>query len=130
MTNYLRNSILDEIFNNVPFDVTTQFGDVYLSLHTDQSDAVTAAPELDPLTDLGYERCRLYMDTAVDGECYNSAPVSFAATGNWQTFRSMAVYDQLTGGNRLLYTNQVTSKTLSNGDYVAWQAGEFKFDLK
>lgn len=130
MTNYLKNKVLDATFNDTPLTITTPFGDVYASLHSTPCDANTAGTELSSATDLGYARCRLYMDPASDGIVLNSSVVSFAASGsNWTGYVSLGIYDQPTGGNLLYYTNSILPKTLQDGDHVDWQAGTFGISL-
>lgn len=55
--------------------------------------------------------------SGTSGTTSNNGTITFPApTGNWGTITSMALYDQLTGGNEIIYGALTTSKSVNSGD--------------
>ncbi len=52
-----------------------------------------------------------------------------AATGNWGTVTSLAVYDALTGGNQIAHSDLTASKDVSTGDVFRIPAGLLDINL-
>ena len=60
----------------------------------------------------------------------NSADIEFPeATANWGTVVAAGVFDASTGGNLLAYSNLTTSKAVSTGDVLRFNAGALDITL-
>jgi len=60
----------------------------------------------------------------------NSSTVEWAAaTGNWGTVTSLAVYDSLTGGNQIAHSDLTAPKSVSTGDVFRIPAGLLDINL-
>ena len=59
----------------------------------------------------------------------NSTVEWSAATGNWGTVTSLAVYDSLTGGNQIAHSDLTAPKDVSTGDVFRIPAGLLDINL-
>jgi hypothetical protein len=51
------------------------------------------------------------------------------ATGDWGTISHIAIFDALTSGNMLMYTDLTTSKVIGNGDIFQISSGNLTVTL-
>jgi hypothetical protein len=123
-TNYLENKLLDHVLRNVSYTSPTT---AYVGLFTDAPDDTGAGTEI---TGNSYARVSLSVTTAADGIVTSSANVTFPqATGDWGTVSHIAIFDSLTSGNMLMYTDLTTSKVIGNGDIFQISSGNLTVTL-
>ena len=69
--------------------------------------------------------------TGTGGTTSNNGAITFPApTANWGVVTGTALYDQLTGGNEIIWGALTTSKTVNNGDAApSFAAAAFSFQL-
>lgn len=69
--------------------------------------------------------------SGTSGTTSNNGAITFPApTANWGTITGMALYDQLTGGNEVVWGALTTSKTVNNGDAApSFAAAAFSFQV-
>jgi len=123
-TNYLENKLLDHVLRNVNY---TSPSTAYVGLFTDAPDDTGAGTEI---SGNSYARVALSVSTATSGVVTSSANVTFPqATGNWGTISHLAIFDALTSGNMLMYTELTTSKVIGNGDIFQISSGNLTVTL-
>lgn len=123
-TNYLENKLLDHVLRNVTYTSPTT---AYVGLFTDAPDDTGAGTEV---SGNSYARVAVSVTTAADGAVTSSANVTFPqATGSWGTISHLAIFDALTSGNMLMYTELTTSKVIGNGDIFQISSGNLSVTL-
>jgi hypothetical protein len=123
-TNYLENKLLDHVLRNVNYTSPTT---AYVGLFTDAPDDTGAGTEI---SGNSYARVALSVSTATSGVVTSSANVTFPqATGDWGTISHIAIFDALTSGNMLMYTDLTTSKVIGNGDIFKISSGNLTVTL-
>jgi hypothetical protein len=130
MTDFLQDKILGATLHGDTWDVTATALGPYAALHSTECSESSPGTELSGNVDLGYQRWQVSFDPPSAGSITNSGGLSWAPTsGTWTTYVSIGFYDSSTEGNLLYYTNSILPKTLSSGDYSAWQVGEITLTL-
>jgi hypothetical protein len=123
-TNYLENKLLDHVLRNVTYTSPTT---AYVGLFTDAPDDTGAGTEV---SGGSYARVSVSVTTASAGAVTSSANVTFPqATGSWGTISHLAIFDALTSGNMLMYTELTTSKVIGNGDIFQISSGNLSVTL-
>ena len=117
MSTYLRNKVLDAIFNNTSLAVAN----VYVSLHGSDC-GVNGANEIEAGA-YSYARKALSMDAAADGELDNDAEVE------WEnlpagTIAYFGFWDADVSGNFLWGGQLTASRSLQAGDAARFKVGE------
>lgn len=123
-TNYLENKLLDHVLRNVSY---TSPSTAYVGLFTDAPSDTGSGTEI---SGNSYARVALSVSTATSGVVTSSANVTFPqATGDWGTISHLAIFDALTSGNMLMYTELTTSKVIGNGDIFQISSGNLTVTL-
>jgi len=123
-TNYLENKLLDHVLRNVTYTSPTT---AYVGLFTTAPDDTGAGTEV---SGGSYARVSVSVTTASAGAVTSSANVTFPqATGSWGTISHLAIFDALTSGNMLMYTELTTSKVIGNGDIFQISSGNLSVTL-
>ena len=123
-TNYLENKLLDHVLRNVTYTSPTT---AYVGLFTDAPDDTGAGTEV---SGGSYARVSVSVTTASAGAVTSSANVTFPqATGSGGTISHLAIFDALTSGNMLMYTELTTSKVIGNGDIFQISSGNLSVTL-
>ena len=123
-TNYLENKLLDHVLRKVTYTSPTT---AYVGLFTDAPDDTGAGTEV---SGGSYARVSVSVTTASAGAVTSSANVTFPqATGSWGTISHLAIFDALTSGNMLMYTELTTSKVIGNGDIFQISSGNLSVTL-
>lgn len=120
ISDYLENKILDKVFRNTDFTVTT----VYVSLHT-ADPGETGASEV---TGGSYARQATAFDVAASGATENSALESFTSMPA-VTITHVGCWDAASSGNFLWGGALTASKVVNSGDTVEIAAGDLDVTL-
>jgi hypothetical protein len=120
ISNYLEVKILDKVFNNTDFTVTTP----YVSLHT-ADPGETGASEA---TGGSYARQSASFGAAASGAIANDAAISFTAMPA-ATITHVGVWDASTAGNFLWGGALAASKTTNSGDTFTIPTGDLDVTL-
>jgi hypothetical protein len=113
--------IMNFIFNQVSHPATSS---VYLALGRSVTwNSVYNLTGWAEVSSAGYARQRISgsgWDTVVEGQTTLSAPITFTsnAPANWGVISHIALYDQITGGNVILWGKLATSRLVSTGDGI------------
>jgi len=115
-TNYLENKILDHVLSTTSY---TMPSDAYVSLHTaDPTEAGTGTE----VSGGSYARQSAAFNAATGGSTSNSALIQFSNMPT-ATVTHFGIWDAVTGGNILLYGELSSSKSVTAGDTIAFNAG-------
>jgi hypothetical protein len=118
ISNYLENLILDKVFNNSDFTITT----LYVSLHTGDP-GETGANEL-----AGYTRQLGSFSTASGGAILNDTDLTFASLPEC-TITYTGVWDDVAAGNFLWGGPTTTEKEYGSLDTAIIYAGNLQITL-
>ena len=127
MTNYLENALVDQLLRGQTYTFPAT---LYIALFTAAPTDTGGGTEVSGGSYARYSiACSLTnwagtqgagttaASSGTSGTTSNNITITFPApTANWGTVTSFAIFDQLTGGNMLLYGNLTSSKTVNNGD--------------
>lgn len=123
MSNFLRNRLLDAAVNNTGY---TGPATVYAALST--VDLTVSTTPTEPVGN-NYSRQSVAFSAAADGETESTGNVTFTATGNtWPTVRSVALMDDDTGGNVLVFFN-IPPRVVEPDDSLQIPAGDIQVAL-
>jgi hypothetical protein len=123
-SDYLENKILDHVLNNESFTSPTT---TYVGLYTAAPDDTGGGTEV---SGGSYARQELSVSTASDGVVTSDTDIEFPqATGNWGTVVAIGIFDAVTSGNLLMYTDLTTSKTIESGDILKITSGSLTVTL-
>jgi hypothetical protein len=124
-SDYLEDKLLKHVFTNTAYTSPTS---LYVALYTA---APTDAGGGTELSGSGYARKAVsFTVSGTTTLATNSAAVEFdAATGSWGTIVAIAIYDALTSGNFLAWSDLTASKTISTGDILRIPAGDLDITL-
>jgi hypothetical protein len=120
ISNYLENKILDKVFRNTDFTVTTP----YVSLHT-ADPGETGASEA---TGGSYARQSGSFDAASSGATANSGAINFTGMPA-ATITHVGIWDASTSGNFLWGGAATASKTYGSGDTAQVAIGDLDITL-
>jgi len=131
LTNYTENKLIDHIFRTGSFTKPTT---LYIGLITTLVDG--EAGTVTEVTGAGYARvARNPLDanwaaSTTNGTTSNIASIDFpAATADWGTVTSFGIWDAITGGNLLIYSNLTTSRNITNGTTPSFGANALTFQI-
>lgn len=131
LSNYLETAILDHVFGATPYTPATN---KYIALYT-------VAPLEDgtggtEVSGGDYERVVLNTWGVAStngegkGEITNSDPVQFpTATADWGTVVAVGIWDDVSAGNMLGFSNLTVQKTVFDGDTASIAAGAITITL-
>jgi dihydroxyacetone kinase len=121
LSNYLETRVLDHILGTTAFTMPT----AYLALYTVAPTDSTAGTEV---TGGSYARKTIAFDAAASGAATNSANVDFTGMPT-ATVVAVAVVDDLTSGNILVYGPLTTSRAVVAGDTLRISAGDLSISI-
>lgn len=126
-SDFMEAKIVDSFLRNTAY---TPAATVYLALYTSDPGEATGGAEV---AYTNYARkSAAWTALDVNGQTKNADLVSFAANGNpvaSVTITHVAIFDALTGGNKLMYAALTSPKTLAPGDVLAFAANACVFTL-
>lgn len=126
LSNYAEKLLLDYMMTTESVTRPTAW---YIGLFTTATDDASGGTEL---TGNGYARQSVTFDAATSGAGTTSnsnAPTFTAAGGNWGTITHIAIFDALTGGNRLWHGALAASKSIDDGDSLQFAIGNVDLTL-
>jgi len=129
-SDFLEAAILNHFFRNT--DIGAPPANVYIALYTTATDDASGGTEV---TGGSYARAAVsttggWSAPGVAGLTDNVADIVFAtASANWGTITHVAVYDAVTGGNRLFHGALTASKVVNSGDIFKFLAGALDITL-
>lgn len=126
LSNYAEKLLLDYMMTNGSVTRPTAW---YIGLFTTATDDGTGGTEV---TGNGYARQSVTFNAATSGTGTTSnsnAPTFTAAGGNWGTITHIAIFDALTGGNRLWHGALAASKSIDDGDSLQFAIGNVDLTL-
>lgn len=125
LSDYAENALLDHVLGKTAFAKPA----VYLALFTADPGEASGGTEV---SGGAYARQRLDPDTAAAsaGSAASNADKTFpVATADWGTVTHVALFDALSGGNRLWHGALTTSKVIATGDQFKFNSGDLTFAL-
>lgn len=122
LSNYLENKVLDHILGTTSF---TMPATPYLALYTVAPTDSTSGTEV---TGGSYARKTVAFNAASSGAATNSANVDFTGMPT-ATVVAVAVCDNLTGGNILVYGSLTSSKSVTSGDTLRIASGDLSISI-
>lgn len=124
MSNYLENALVNHVFRNTPF---TTPGVVHMAIFSSDPGEDASGTELESGTSPGYARKTFTLGAPTDGVASNDAEILFAAaTGDWVAATHIAVFDEATGGNMLMYKALPSSVSVLNTNNFRIPVGDFQ----
>lgn len=122
LSNYLENKVLDHILGTTSF---TMPATPYLALYTVAPTDSTSGTEV---TGGSYARQAVSFNAASSGAATNDANVDFAGMPT-ATVVAVAVCDNSTGGNILVYGSLTSSKSVTSGDTLRIASGDLSISI-
>jgi hypothetical protein len=124
LADWAENAALDWLMGGAsPTRPTTR----YLALFTSATDDASGGTEM---SGGGYARQAVTSGAASGGTCSNTNSITFTITGvDPAAFTHAAIYDAVSGGNRLWHGPLTASKDLGDGDSIVFAVGELDFTL-
>ena len=124
MSNFLENALINATLRNTSYVSPST---VYVALHTaDPTDAGTGAE----VSGGSYAREAATFGAPSNGVSITTADIEFnQATANFGTVTYIAIWDSLTTGNMLYYTQLDSPKTIETGDIFKISAGNLTVTL-
>ncbi len=120
ISDYLENELLDHVLGTGAFAVPT---DIYLSLHT--TPCTDAAPGTEVATGSYARTVMNAWDAGASRATENTNAITFPqATASWGTVTHVGIYDAVTGGNYLGWSDLTVSRAIGNGDTAEFAAGD------
>ncbi len=127
LSNYAENKILDHLIGKTSFTMPT----VYVGLST-ANPGETASGLAEP-SGGSYARVATTgadWAAASSGSNSNAQELAFTtATGAWGTITHFALFDDLTGGNMLVYGALTQAKAVISGDTPKFDVGSMVFTI-
>lgn len=124
LTDYLEDALVNHVFRNSAYTSPTT---VYLALFTAAPSDAGGGTEVAGGT--GYARQAITFGAPSGGASTNSNPMTFTASGgNWGTITHAAIFDALTVGNMLMWTD-ISSVVVNDGDSVTFGAATVTVSL-
>jgi hypothetical protein len=118
LSTYLANNLVNNAVAGINYGPP---GNVYLALYTNNDST-------GELSGSGYSRQLISMGTATNGVSSNTSAVSFTATANWSTIRSVAIVDATSSGNQL-FVQKIAPRNVRNGDTLTFEIGKIQVSL-
>lgn len=111
MSNYLANAVVNATVRNSSYTTpTTAYLALFLSNPTKDDTGLECSGA-------SYSREPITMNAPEDGLSRNTNDIEFSpATSSWGEITHVGIYDAVTGGNLLYFTELVTSKAIEPGD--------------
>lgn len=124
VSDFLENTLLDLVFNGVPYTSPVQ---VYVALYTTPTTDGGGGTEVSTGS---YARQAVSFALAANGQVQTDADIVFpAATGSWGTITHVALRDALAGGNSLWHGPLVAPRPIATGDTFKFNAGDLLASL-
>lgn len=120
-SDYLENEILDHIFQtSSSYSRPTH---LYVAAYTSDPSDSGGGTEVS-----GSNYSRVTFDSwniASSGTTYNTAKIEFptATSNNWGTIRAVGIFDALTSGNLLIWSELEGNQNMNNNDVLTFQIG-------
>ena len=128
LSDYLENKLLDHSVGKTAFTMPT----VYVALFTSATNDTTGGTEVST-SGTAYAReatAGADWNAASGGATSNANAIEWAtATASWGTVTHIALYDAVSGGNRLWHGALSASKAIDTGDIFRLPAGELDLSL-
>jgi len=122
----LANAILDHIFGTVAYDTTA---DLYVALST-ANPTDDASGMAEPVGGNYARKSHNAWDAAASGASENTGAITFnQASASWGTVTYFAIFDDLTGGNMLLYGALDTPRAIGQQDTPSFADGALDITL-
>ena len=124
-SDYLENELLDHVLKTTAYTVPTN---LYVALYTA---APTDAGGGTEVSGGSYAR-KLHnaYDASSGGATENTGVITFAtATASWGTVLAFAIFDEITGGNMLMWGDLTASKAVDSGDTAEFADGALDITL-
>jgi hypothetical protein len=111
MSNYLANAVVNATVRNNSYTTPpTAYLALFLSNPTKDGTGLECSGA-------SYSREPITMNAPVDGLSRNTNDIEFSpATSSWGEITHVGIYDALSGGNLLYFTELVTTKNIEAGD--------------
>jgi hypothetical protein len=124
-SDYLEDALLKHVFTNTGY---TSPSTLYVGLYTTAPSDAGGGTEI---AGSGYARKSVsFTVSGTSTLATNSAVVEFdAATGSWGTVVAVGIFDALTSGNLLAWSELTTSKAIATGDILRIPSGELDITL-
>lgn len=122
LSDYLENKILDHILGTTSY---TMPATPYLALYTVAPTDSTSGTEV---TGGSYARQPVSFNASSSGSATNDANVDFTGMPT-ATVVAVAVCDNLTGGNILVYGSLTSSKSVTSGDTLRIASGDLSISI-
>jgi hypothetical protein len=133
MSTYLADALLNHVFRGIPY---TQPTDLFIGAFTTATDDGSGGTEV---SGSGYARVQVSANAlkftvpAANGgvrEITNVDPITWpTASGSWGTITHIALYDSLSGGNRLYHGALTASQAIASGQALNIPAGSLALNL-
>ena len=127
-TTYFLNQVMGNLFKTKETPaLPTEY---YIGLSSTQP-AVGGTGVTEPLSNSGYHRVKIEnLSEPDDGVITNEQAISFdESTSNWGTMTHFVIYDQLEGGNLLMYDNLSTARNVEAATIVTIKANSLTLTL-
>ena len=121
LSNYLENKVLDHILGTTSYTMPT----TYLALYTVAPTDSTSGTEV---TGGSYARQAISFNAASSGAATNDANVDFSGMPT-ATVVAVAICDDLTSGNILIYGSLTSSRSVVSGDTLRISSGDLSISL-
>lgn len=128
ITTYYKNCVSGNIFGTKTDPAIP--ASYYIGLSTTEPNA-EGSNVTEPSGDAGYARVQLAnLSEPVDGVVSNNQDVTFdESTSSWGTITHYVIYDQLTGGNLLLYNSLTTPREVEAASIMTIKSGSLKLKV-
>jgi len=129
-SNYMENAVLNQILGGQAYSTPAT---VYVALSTSAYQEDGSGGN-EPVGN-GYARVSVTNNTTnwpvtTTGSKTNANSITFAsASGSWGSIGYVGIFDQLTGGNLLMYGTLSIAKSPTSGDVLSYAPGNFVLNL-
>lgn len=127
-TTYFLNQVMGNLFKTK--ETPALPSEYYIGLSSTAPN-ISGGNVTEPLSNSGYKRVKLEnLSEPADGVITNEQAISFdESTANWGTMSHFVIYDQLEGGNLLMYDNLSTARNVEAATIVTIKANSLTLTL-
>lgn len=127
-TTYFLNQVMGNLFKTK--ETPALPSEYYIGLSSTAPN-ISGGNVTEPLSNSGYKRVKLEnLSEPDDGVITNEQAISFdESTSNWGTMTHFVIYDQLEGGNLLMYDNLSTARNVEAATIVTIKANSLTLTL-
>lgn len=127
-TTYFLNQVMGNLFKTK--ETPALPSEYYIGLSSTAPN-ISGGNVTEPLSNSGYKRVKLEnLSEPADGVITNEQAISFdESTANWGTMTHFVIYDQLEGGNLLMYDNLSTARNVEAATIVTIKANSLTLTL-